>query len=198
MTAERVYRWLLRVYPSDFRSRYEREMTLLFRDEYRMRETNALAFWASMVWDAARSATSIWVDLWFTRTKHYTRTLEVIMKLAGILAVLLGVVGVANALVETVAAMRGTLEGGHLVAIVLGVAAAALLITAGTALLRSPVSGRHTATIALVGSLVVVLIARLTHPWMSTFSQIIGIGLPIALLATLHWPTRRNRHTSVA
>jgi hypothetical protein len=198
MTAERVYRLLLRVYPRDFRSEYGREMTLLFRDEYRMRDATAFAFWASMVWDAAHSAMAMWVDAWLARGKEYTRTIEVIMKLAGTLAVLFGVYGALSALVEGVAAVRGTLGGAYLLAILLGGAAAALLITAGAVLWRSKLSGRQTATIALVASLVIIVIARLTFPWMSTFSQLIGIGLPIALLAALHWPRRRGPSTSAA
>ncbi len=83
MSAERLYRLLLRLYPADFRSEYGREMTLLFRDEYRTRDTTAIAFWVSMVWDAAHSAISMWVDVWLARGKEYTRTLEIIMKLAG-------------------------------------------------------------------------------------------------------------------
>ncbi len=120
MSAERLYRLLLRLYPADFRSEYGREMTLLFRDEYRTRDITAIAFWVSMVWDTARSAISMWVDVWLARGKEYTRTLEIIMKLAGTLAVLLGVFGALNALVEAVAAMRGTLEGAHFVAVALG------------------------------------------------------------------------------
>jgi hypothetical protein len=198
MTAERVYRLLLRVYPRDFRSEYGREMTLLFRDEYRMRDATALAFWARMVWDAAHSAMSMWVGVWLARGKEYTRTFEVIMKLAGTLAVLFGVFGALSALAEGVAAVRGTLGGAYLLAILLGGTAAALLITAGAALWRSKLSGRQTATIALVASLVIIVIARLTFPWMSTFSQLIGIGLPIALLAALHWPGKRGPSMSAA
>ena len=198
MSAERMYRLLLRIYPADFRSEYGREMTLLFRDEYRTRDTSASAFWVSMVWDAAHSAMSMWLELWLARGKEYTRTLEVIMKLAGTLAILLGVFGAVNALAEAVAAMRATLEGAHFLAVALGGAAAVLLITAGVALLRSTRSARHTATIALVASLVTILIARLTHPWMSSLSQLIGIGLPVALLVALHWPRGHDRSTSAA
>jgi hypothetical protein len=198
MTAERVYRLLLRVYPRAFRSEYGGEMTLLFRDEYRMRDVTAVAFWASMVWDAAHSAMSMWVDVWLAPETEYNRTLEVIMKLAGSLAVLFGLFGALNTLAETVAAMRGTLEGAHLLAILLGAASAALLLIAGAALWRSSVSRRHTATIALVASLVILLIARLTHPWMSGLSQLVGMGSPIALLAVLHWPGRRGPSTSAA
>ena len=106
MTAERVYRLLLRVYPSGFRSEYGREMTLIFRDEYRMRDVTRLAFWISMVWDVTHSAMSIWVDSWIARANNYTQILEAIMKIAGILAASLGVFGGLNAVAEGVA-MRG-------------------------------------------------------------------------------------------
>jgi hypothetical protein len=198
MTAERVYRLLLRIYPGDFRSEYGREMTLLFRDEYRVRDTTALAFWVSMVWDAAQSAMSMWVDIWLARGKEYTRTFEVIMKLTGMLAVLFGVYGTLSALAEGMPGMRGTLGGAYILAILLCGAAGALLITAGVALWRSKLAGRQTATIALVASLVIMVLARLSFPWMSIFSQLIGIGLPIVLLSVLYWPRRRDPSTSAA
>jgi len=94
--------------------------------------------------------------------------------------------------------MRGTLEGAHFLAVVLGGAAGVLLITAGAALLRHTPSARDTATIALLASLLIIVIARLTHPWMSSLSQLMGIGLPVALLAALHWPHRHNTSGSAA
>jgi hypothetical protein len=139
----------------------------------------------------ARSATPIWVEELFARARDYTRIVEVIMKLAGILAVLLGVYGTLNAVAEAVPGMQGTFGGAYLLAVVLGVIAAVLLLAAGAALLRSPVSGRRTATITALASLVTILIARLLHPWMSMLALIVGIGLPIALLAALYWPNRR-------
>jgi hypothetical protein len=198
MSAERVYRLLLRAYPSSFRSEYGREMTLIFRDEYRSRNAAVLGFWIAMICDVARSATSIWLEVLYARVKNYTRIVEVIMKLAGVLAVLLGVYGVVGALAEALAGMRGTPSGAYILAVALGIIAAALLLTAGAALLRSPVSGRRTATITLLASLVIVLIARLLHPWMGMLALIVGIGLPIALLAALYWPNRRGPSTSQA
>jgi len=198
MSPEGVYRLLLRAYPPDFRSRYGREMSLLFRDEYRTRGATAFGFWMTMVWDVARSASSMWVEDLSACVDRFTRTFEAVMKLAGILAVLLGLLGVLSTLSETVAAMRGTLEGAHALSVALGGIAAVLLVTAGAALLRSTPSSRQTATIALVASFVVILAARLTHPWMSMLLQIVGIGLPIVLLAALHWPHRRNPSTSPA
>ena len=193
MTAERVYRMLLRVYPSGFRSEYGREMTLIFRDEYRMRDATALAFWISMVWDVTHSAMSIWVDSWIARANNYTPILEAIMKIAGILAASLGVFGALNAVAEGVAMRgRGMLERPPLLAVVLGGVAGVLLIVAGAAVVRSTRSARNTATIALVASLLIVSIVRLTNPWMSELSELIGIALPVALLAVLHWPRRHD------
>jgi hypothetical protein len=198
MSAERVYRLLLRAYPTSFRSEYGGEMMQLFRDEYRRKNGAALGFWVAMVSDVARSAPSMWVEVLCARVKDYTRIVEVIMKLAGVLAVLLGVYGVVSALAEAVAGMRGTPSGAYTLAVVLGIIAAALLLTAGASLLRSPASGRHTATITLLASLVIVLIARLLHPWMGMLALIVGVGSPIMLLAALHWPSRRDPSTSQA
>jgi putative ABC transport system permease protein len=46
-TAERIYRWLLRLYPRDFREEYGEEMSLLFRS----RETNGPKLWLQVVGD---------------------------------------------------------------------------------------------------------------------------------------------------
>ena len=191
MTAERVYRLLLRVYPSDFRSEYGHEMTLIFRDEYRMRGATALAFWMSIAWDLTHSAMSVWADSLIARGKNYTQIFEAIMRIAAILAASLGVFGALNAVAEAVA-MRGALERPPLLAVVLGGVAGVLLIVAGAAVVRSTRSARNTATIALVASLLIVSIVRLTNPWMSELSELIGIALPAALLAVLHWPRRRD------
>jgi hypothetical protein len=198
MNAERFYRLLLRIYPESFRSEYGGEMLLLFRDEYRSGNAPAVGFWITIVCDVAHSATSMWLDALSARVKNYTRIAEVIMKLAGVLAGLLGAYGVVSALTEAVAGMRGTSSGAYVLAVVLGVIAAALLLTAGASLLRSPVSGRHTASITLLASLVMVLIARLFHPWMGVLALIVGIGSPILLLAAVHWPSGRGPSTSRA
>jgi hypothetical protein len=189
MSADRVYRLLLRAYPRSFRAEYGREMMLIFRDEFRSRNAAALGFWTIMLCDVARSALPIWMDELCARMNDYTRIVEVIMKLAGMLAVLLGAYGVVNAFAEAVPGMRGTPSDVYVLAVALAIIAAALLLTAGAALLRSPVSGRHTATVASLASLVTVVIARLLHPWMSILALVVGIVLPIALLAALRWPT---------
>jgi len=192
MRAERVYCLLLRTYPETFRSEYGREMTLIFRDAYRARDGTPLGFWLAIVWDVARSATSVWVDVLCARGTEYSQTFEGIMKIAGMMAVLIGVYGTVSALAEAGAGMRATLQANHILSVVLGIVAAALLLLAGAALLRRPVSGERAATIASMASLAIILIARLAHPWMSVFSQLVGFGLPIALLAAMHWPQRRG------
>ncbi|HEX6628578.1 MAG TPA: hypothetical protein VF105_11505 [Gemmatimonadaceae bacterium] len=192
MSAERVYRLLLRAYPRTFRAKYGEEMMLLFRDEYRRRNARALAFWGSIVDDLARSAPSMWVEVFSSRIKDFTRVFEVVMKLAGILAVLLGIYGVVGALGDAVVGMRIGPSGAYVVAVSLGIIAALLLLTAGAAVLWSSASGRNTATIALAASVLMVLIARLLHPWMGTVALIVGIVSPIVLLAAVQWPHRRQ------
>jgi len=93
MNGERIFRLLLCAYPASFRSEYGREMTLLFRDQYRRRDATALGFWATIVWDVADSAMTMWVEELRARGREYTGTLEVIMKLSGMVAMLLGVYG---------------------------------------------------------------------------------------------------------
>src|SRR5436309_12214321 len=99
MSAERIYRLLLRAYPPDFRAEYGREMVLLFRDQCRESDVRTIRFWAAVIWDVARSAPALRAEAW----RENTRTMEVIMKLASILTVLLGVFGIVGAVVEWVA-----------------------------------------------------------------------------------------------
>jgi hypothetical protein len=197
-TAERIYRALLRAYPAAFRAEYGREMTQLFRDQYREGDASPPAFWLTVVWDVARSAPALRVEAWRARGRESTRTLGGNMKPIATLAVLLGVFGVLNAAVEGSAALRGGISGTYQIAIVLGASAGALLLVAGLAALRRTPAGRQAATIASVASLVLFLIARLLFPWMSIFSQLVGFVLPVALLAVLHWPRRRGPSASAA
>jgi len=114
------------------------------------------------------------------------------MKLAAILTVLVGVVGLLSAVVEWVAWGTGTIEGTHGLALVLGVCASVLLLAAGAAILRPTQRSRQAARLALLASLVLIVAARLLHPWMSIFSQLVGIGLPVAFLIALYWPRRAS------
>ena len=53
---ERAYRLLMRAYPADFRAQFEREMTLLFRDQLRDSRVIGVRFWVRWygTWRAAR------------------------------------------------------------------------------------------------------------------------------------------------
>ena len=190
--AERIYRLLLRAYPPDFRAEYGREMVLLFRDQCRESDVRTVGFWAAVIWDVARNAPALRAEAWCTRGSESTRTSEVIMKLAAMLTVLVGVFGILNAMVEWGAALTGTIGGMHALALVLGVFASALLLAAGAGILRPTQRGRQAARLALFASLVMIVAARLLFPWMSVFSQLVGIGLPVALLIALYWPRRSS------
>ena len=189
--AERIYRLLLRAYPPDFRAEYGREMVLLFRDQCQESDLRTIGFWAAVICDVARSAPALRAEAWRSRGSQSTQTTEVIMKLAAMLTVLLGVLGILNAVVEWVAGSTGTIQGMHALSLGLGVFASALLLTAGIALLRPTQGGRQAARLALFASLVMIVAARLLFPWMSVFSQL-GIGLPIALLIALYWPRKSS------
>jgi len=187
--AERIYRLLLRAYPPDFRAEYGREMVLLFRDQCRESDVRSLGFWAAVICDVARSAPALRADAWRSRGSQSTQTTEVIMKLAAMLTVLLGVLGILNAVVEWAAGSKGVIDGTYVLAVVLGVFASALLLGAGIAIL---LRRQQAARLALFASLVSVMAARLLFPWMSIFSQLVGFGLPVALLIALYWPRRAS------
>jgi hypothetical protein len=189
--AERLYRLLLRAYPPAFRAEYGREMVLLFRDQCREDDMRSLRFWAAVIWDVARSAPVLRAEAWGARGSESTRTLEVIMKLAAMLTVLLGVFVILNAVGEAVPGSRGTMEGAYIVAVALAALAGALILTAGVALQRGAPSARKTASAAALASLVFIVVARLLHPWMSILSLLVGIGVPVALLIVLQWTRKR-------
>jgi len=187
MSAEHIYRLLLRAYPPDFRAEYGREMVLLFRDQCRDGDVRTLAFWVRVFGDVARSAPALRMEAW-RRESANTQTVEVIMKIAGILTVLLAAFGVVSAVGEWVVASRGAMDGSYVLAVVLGVFASVLLLGAGVAILFGARWGRQPARVALVASLAMAVAARLLFPWMSIFSQLVGFGLPVALLIALYWP----------
>jgi|SRR5437588_2323135 len=192
MSAEQIYRLLLRAYPPDFRAEYGREMVLLFRDQCRERDVRTLGFWAAVICDVARSAPALRAEAWRVRGDENTRTLEVIMKLAAMLTLLLGVFGIASAVVEWVAGSKGAMDGRYVLAVVLGVFASVLLLGAGVAILLQTRWGRQPARLVLFASLASMAAARLLFPWMSIFSQLVGFGLPVTLLIALYWPRKHS------
>jgi len=190
MTAERVYRLLLRAYPPDFRAEYGPQMVLLFRDQCRDGDVRTLGFWVTVIFDVARSAPALRAEAWCARVSVNTRAVEVTMKIAAMLTVLLAALGIVGATGEWVAGSKGSMGGRYVLAVVLGVFASVLLVGAGIAILLGARWGRQPARLALFASLVSALAARLLFPWMSIFSQLVGFGLPVALLIALYWPRR--------
>ena len=184
MNAEHFYRLLLRAYPPDFRAEYEREMMLLFRDQCRESDVRTVGFWAAVIWDIARSAPPLRAEAWF----ESNGTMGVTMKIAGGLTVLVSVFGILNAVIEWLAGGNGTTQ--HVLSLVLGVFASALLLAAGAAILRPTERGRPVARLALVAAIGLIVAARLLHPWMSPFSQLVGFGLPVAILIALYRPRK--------
>ena len=173
MSAERVYRLLLLAYPREFRAAYGREMVLLFRDQCREGDVRTVGFWAQIFWDVLRSAPGLRVEA--------TRTIEVTMKIAAALTVLLGGFAIFGEIAEWMAATQPA--SGYVPSIVLGIGASGLLLGAGVAILLRM---RRAARVALGVSLGCFLAARLLFPWMGIFVQLVGFGMPVALLIALY------------
>lgn len=114
------------------------------------------------------------------------------MKIAAMLTVLLAAFGIVGAAGEWIAGSKGAVEGRYVLAVVLGVFASVLLLGAGVAILLGARWGRQPARLALFASLVSAVAARLLFPWMSIFSQLVGFGLPVALLIALYWPNKTS------
>ncbi|HWC75573.1 MAG TPA: hypothetical protein VG454_16725 [Gemmatimonadales bacterium] len=179
---ERIYRLLLCAYPPEFRAKYGREMLLVFRDQCREGDVRSVRFWARVFWDVARSAPALRAEA--------TRTVEVHMKFAAVVTVLLGALGILGAVGEWIAGSRQPMGATYVLAVVLGVSAFGLLLGAGLAIL---LQRRQAARLALVASLVMISGARLLFPWMGIFAQLVGFGLPVALLIALYWPGKPAR-----
>src|SRR5690242_13466732 len=133
--AERIYRLLLRACPPDFRAEYGREMVLLFRDHRQESDVRSLGFWAAVIWDVARSALAVRAEAWRARGSDNTRRVEGIVKLAAVLTVLLGGLGLLGAAAEWVAGSKQAVSGAYELAVALGILASVLLPSAGVAIL---------------------------------------------------------------
>jgi hypothetical protein len=184
--AERAYALLLRAYPREFRATYGREMTLAFRDLARDAGTTHLRLWIEIIADVARSAPAQHADARRARRNADVRMEERRMKPMGILAVAIGLLQAVNAVVELThgdaAGLPGLVVG---LAIVVGL----LLVAAGVALLRRTPRAPTLAQVAAASWLVLVMIVRVVHPWMSIFTTLLAVVFPIALLVYV-WRAR--------
>ncbi|HEV7994331.1 MAG TPA: hypothetical protein VGP25_21080 [Gemmatimonadaceae bacterium] len=183
--AERAFRALLRAYPPDFRAGYAREMVQLFRDRRRVGHEAGMRFWMEIVLDAARSAPALRIERLRATGRRGNQLTEGTMRPIAILAVLVGVVQVANAMLEWSAGRSQSGDGYSVAGVALGLVAAALLVGAGIAMLRRGRDAAALARVAAVGCLVMVVLIRFVQPWMSIFGLLLGIGFPIALLVFL-------------
>lgn len=183
MKAERIYQLLLRAYPPQFRATYGHEMVLLFKDQYRDKGVRTLAFWTLVFWDVVRSAPALRAEAWREALNAHTRTVEVVMKIAALLTVLLAAFGIVGGVTEWIAAPQHA--GVYALAVVLGIVGSVLLLGAAVAIL---LQRRQAARLVLFASLVSFVAARLLFPWMGIFIQLVGFGMPVALLIALYWP----------
>ena len=179
MNAERIYGMLLHAYPAEFRAKYGQEMVLVFRDQCRDGDVRSLGFWARVLWDVLRSAPALRAGA--------TSMVEVLMKIAAVLALVLAAFTIFGAITEWMAASDHA--GAYAVSVVLVVVANVLLLGAGIAMLRGM---RRAARPVVIATFVCFAAARLLFPWMGIFLQLVGFGLPIALLIALYWPRKSS------
>jgi hypothetical protein len=181
IAGERAYRLLLRAYPPAFRARFEPEMTLAFRDQRRAARVTGVRFWTEVVWDVARSAPSLRAEALRARWNLDFRPRRGRMKPMGILAILIGLVQIANATIELVGG-GAALAAFPRFAVLLAIAVAVLLVVAGVALVQRSLRAPALATVAAVAWLALVVITRAIYPWMSIFSMLLATVFPVALL----------------
>jgi hypothetical protein len=183
--AERAYALLLRVYPAEFRDAYARDMMVVFRDLVRQAGAPSMGFWMTIVADVARSAPPLRAEALRARWNAGSR-MEGRMKPMGILAMLIGLMQSVNAIVELRA---GSHTGAQTAAVLVAVVVGLLLVAAGVAMLRRTRQAATLAQVAAIAWLVLVVLARVTYPWMSMVSMLLAVVFPVALLVYV-WRSR--------
>jgi hypothetical protein len=195
-----AYRLLLRAYPAAFRASYGPEMTQLFRDQLRDRRRTGgaparVGFWAAVLWDVARSAPVLRLEAararWSARQRgpqHGGPHLQpeggtmTAKRTMAVVTVLAGAFELANTGAEVWAGRDGRSGDGWQLAMVLAALMGALLLTAGIALLRRGPGPERAARAAALACLALVVTLQFTFPFMSIFSRLLGVGVPLALL----------------
>jgi hypothetical protein len=189
--AERAYAVLLRAYPAEFRATYGREMALVFREMMRDRGGAGLSLWVEIVGDVACTAPARHVAALRASWNSDHHVEEGRMKPMGIFAVLIGLLQIVNASLELVAG-GSALAAFPVAVVLLAIAVALLLVAAGVALVRRTQHAGALATTAAVAWLILAVITRAVHPWMSIFSLLLAIVFPLVLLAFI-WTRRGSR-----
>ena len=110
------------------------------------------------------------------------------MKPMGILAILIGLVQIANATIELVGG-GAALAAFPRFAVLLAIVVAVLLVVTGVALVQRSLRAPTLATVAAVAWLALVVVTRAIHPWMSIFTMLLATVFPVALLVYV-WMAR--------
>lgn len=216
--AERVYSLLLNVYPSEFRHVYGREMLLLFRDQWRDQHASpchtlgaSVRFWAAILLDVGRSAPPLGFEALRTRLQaederscnefqhiHPEDRIMTTKQIVATLAVLGGVFEMLSTASEASDGWSMNHGNGWVLAIALGVLMGALLLASGVALLRSGAAAIRLAQGAALACLALVVGLHFVFPYMSIFSVLVGIAIPIALLVMTSRSSGDRSRPSVA
>jgi hypothetical protein len=186
---ERMYRMLLRAYPAAFRADYGPEMELVFRDQRRAGTSSDIRLWVETVWDVTRSAPPLRLEAARVLRHENLHVREGTMKTMASLATLIGATVLASALTEGWTGGLVRHDGRSLIAGTLGIVAGTLLLATGIGLLRSTRHAAVRAESAAIACLGIFALMTLAAPRMSTFTNLLGFGFPIALLLHL----RRTR-----
>ena len=197
-----AYRLLLRAYPASFRAAFGRDMLQLFRDQRNdLRRGGATTapsragFWAAVVWDVARSAPALRLDALSARWRARWRALRhgpegphphlsggTMRTTIAMLAMLSGAYEIVNALVAVKGHDATPMDAGVVFSAVLSVLMGVLLVAAGAALRRGGRRGAQTARVAALVVLALVVALQFTFPYMSIFSRLLGLLVPVLLL----------------
>ncbi|GLC23791.1 hypothetical protein [Roseisolibacter agri] len=198
--AERAYRLLLRSYPRAFRAAYDSEMLLLFRDQRRDPAARGFRFWRAILWDVARSAPLLrlealrarwraWMDgSWDGGGAHFHPQGGSMRarRATAMLAVLGGVFQLVNTGVDGWGGRATGLGGDWVLALGLSAVMGALLLSAGVALLRGGPGATRLVRGAALACLALIAVLQVVFPFMSIFSRLLGVAIPVALLVALH------------
>lgn len=211
-TPERTYRMLLRAYPPAFRRAYGRDMAQLFRDQLHDARQPGARFWTAVLWDVARSAPALRLAaLREHRRRAWTPgprgggphhqpedgTMSA-KRTVAMLAVLGGAFEVVNAGADVWAGGSAPRGGGWMLAVALAALAGVLLAAGGVGLLRRDPGGARLARGGALACLALVVTLQLTFPFLSIFSRLLGIGLPLALLLVARRPSGDTSMPSAA
>jgi hypothetical protein len=189
-TADRIYRVLLRAYPSSFRATFGGEMALSFRDRRREMRATPVRFWLTMLLDVARSAPSLRLEATAGRQAAHIQFKEGTMKTMAIAAVVVGLfVGLSASVEAWIGGVmnhdRFSLAGGSM-----GLVAGLFLAGAAIATLRRRPGSDVLLQRAAAACLAAFSAVWLLRPMLSIASTGLGIMFPIVLLFFLR--TRRE------